>query len=59
MLRVKPVLVEAWRRAAALADPRDGEIRGFEIITNDKPAAPYWQSMMAMSGVNGNARYVP
>ncbi|MFC9669941.1 restriction endonuclease fold toxin-2 domain-containing protein [Streptomyces sp. NPDC056949] len=47
------------RYRAALADPRNDEIRGFEIITNDKPAALYWQSMMAMSGVNGNARYVP
>ncbi|MFC9534305.1 restriction endonuclease fold toxin-2 domain-containing protein [Streptomyces sp. NPDC056975] len=50
---------ELARYRAALADPRNDEIRGFEIITNDKPAAPYWQSMMAMSGVNGNARYVP
>lgn len=32
---------------------------GARILTNDKPAAPYWQSMMAMSGVNGHARYVP
>ncbi|RFC77413.1 hypothetical protein DXZ75_05630 [Streptomyces sp. AcE210] len=50
---------ELARYRADLADPRNDEIRGFEIITHDKPAAPDWQSMMAMSGVNGNARYVP
>ncbi|MFF9768879.1 restriction endonuclease fold toxin-2 domain-containing protein [Streptomyces sp. NPDC014636] len=32
---------------------------GLEIITNDQEAAPYWQSMMVMSGVTGTARYVP
>ncbi|MFM9368169.1 restriction endonuclease fold toxin-2 domain-containing protein [Streptomyces sp. Da 82-17] len=47
------------RYQAALSDPRNDEIRGFEIITNDEEAAPYWQSMMAMSGVEGTARYVP
>ncbi|MGW8948919.1 restriction endonuclease fold toxin-2 domain-containing protein [Streptomyces sp. NPDC055709] len=46
------------RHNAALTDPRNNEIRGFEI-TNDETAGPYWQSMMAMSGVNGRARYVP
>lgn len=50
---------ELARYRAALSDPRNDEIRGFEIITNDEPAAPYWQSMMAMSGVTGTARYVP
>ncbi|MEU9593882.1 restriction endonuclease fold toxin-2 domain-containing protein [Streptomyces sp. NPDC048193] len=50
---------EMARYRAALEDPRNDEIRGFEIVTNDKRAAPYWQSMMAMSGVNGTARYVP
>lgn len=44
---------------AALSDPRNHEIRGFEIATNDPDAAPYWQSMMAMTGVQGTARYVP
>ncbi len=51
--------VELNRYRAALNDPRNDEIRGFEIITNDQQSVPYWQSMMAMSGVNGNARYVP
>ncbi|MER7660089.1 restriction endonuclease fold toxin-2 domain-containing protein [Streptomyces sp. NPDC096193] len=50
---------ELARYRAALSDPRNDEIRGFEIITNDKRSAPYWQSMMAMSGVTGTARYVP
>ena len=50
---------ELNRYGAALSDPRNDEIRGFEIITNDPDAAPYWQSMMAMSGVTGTARYVP
>ncbi|MFF3322500.1 restriction endonuclease fold toxin-2 domain-containing protein [Streptomyces sp. NPDC002889] len=44
---------------AALSDPRNDEMRGFEIITNDKRSAPYWQSMMAMSGgITGTARYM-
>ena len=50
---------EMNRYEAALSDPRNDEIRGFEIITNDADTAPYWQSMMAMSGVQGTARYVP
>ncbi|WDM10217.1 hypothetical protein J3S85_00860 [Streptomyces lavenduligriseus] len=50
---------EMNRYRAALDDPRNGEIRGFEIITNDQQAVPYWESMMAMSGVKGSARYVP
>lgn len=50
---------ELARYRAALSDPRNDEIRGFEIITNDQRSAPYWQSMMAMSGVTGTARYVP
>ncbi|MFG2594943.1 restriction endonuclease fold toxin-2 domain-containing protein [Streptomyces sp. NPDC048462] len=50
---------EMSRYKAALSDPRNHEIRGFEIATNDPDAAPYWQSMMAMTGVQGTARYVP
>ncbi|MFF9153300.1 restriction endonuclease fold toxin-2 domain-containing protein [Streptomyces sp. NPDC014846] len=49
---------ELNRYRAALDDPRNDEIRGFEIITNDQQSVPYWQSMMAMSGVNGSARYI-
>ena len=50
---------ELARYRAALSDPRNSELRGLEIITNDPEAAPYWQSMMVMSGVTGTARYVP
>ncbi|MFK8905444.1 restriction endonuclease fold toxin-2 domain-containing protein [Streptomyces sp. YS-3] len=34
------------------------ELRGLEIITNDKEAVPYWQTLMAMEQVKGAARYV-
>lgn len=34
-----------------------GELRGLEIITNDKEAVPYWQALMAMEQVKGSARY--
>ncbi|MEU4348992.1 restriction endonuclease fold toxin-2 domain-containing protein [Streptomyces sp. NPDC023838] len=50
---------ELFRYKAALADPRNAQIRGLEIVTNDRSAVGYWQSMMAMNGVNGSARYVP
>lgn len=35
------------------------QIRGLEIITNDKDAAAYWQTLMAARGVKGTARYEP
>lgn len=50
---------ELERYRAALSDPRNRDLRGLEIITNDQDGASYWQSMMAMSGVTGTARYVP
>lgn len=50
---------ELARYKAALSDPRNAEIRGMEIVTNDRNAAGYWQSMMAMNGLTGSARYVP
>ncbi|MFE9404692.1 restriction endonuclease fold toxin-2 domain-containing protein [Streptomyces sp. NPDC006530] len=50
---------ELSRYKAALSDPRNAEIRGMEIVTNDRNAAGYWQSMMAMNGLSGSARYVP
>ncbi|MEV8526133.1 restriction endonuclease fold toxin-2 domain-containing protein [Streptomyces sp. NPDC052000] len=50
---------ELARYKAALSDPRNAEIRGMEIVTNDRNAAGYWQSMLAMNGLNGAARYVP
>ncbi|MEU7279562.1 restriction endonuclease fold toxin-2 domain-containing protein [Streptomyces sp. NPDC045431] len=34
------------------------EIRGLEIVTNDKEAAAYWQTLMALQQVSGSARYV-
>ncbi|MFE3186601.1 restriction endonuclease fold toxin-2 domain-containing protein [Streptomyces violascens] len=50
---------ELKRYKAAMSDPRNAQIRGMEIVTNDRSAAGYWQSMMAMNGVTGTARYVP
>ncbi|MGI5353053.1 restriction endonuclease fold toxin-2 domain-containing protein [Streptomyces sp. CA-250714] len=50
---------ELRRYHAAMEDPRNKEIRGLEVVTNDRKAAAYWQSMMAMSGVKGDSRYVP
>ncbi|MFJ5034510.1 restriction endonuclease fold toxin-2 domain-containing protein [Streptomyces sp. NPDC088560] len=35
------------------------EIRGLGIMTNDKDAAAYWQTLMAEQGVKGTAQYVP
>ncbi|QES03912.1 hypothetical protein DEJ43_28845 [Streptomyces venezuelae ATCC 10712] len=34
------------------------QIRGLEIVTNDKEAVPYWQTLMALQQVPGTARYV-
>jgi hypothetical protein len=42
-----------------MANPANSEIRGLEIVTNGKDNAAYWESMMAMNGVTGSARYVP
>ncbi|WP_405612663.1 restriction endonuclease fold toxin-2 domain-containing protein [Streptomyces sp. NBC_00076] len=35
------------------------QIRGLEIITNDKDAAAYWQTLMAAESVKGTSRYEP
>ncbi|MCD9141082.1 restriction endonuclease fold toxin-2 domain-containing protein [Streptomyces albireticuli] len=35
------------------------ELRGLEIVTNDRDSTAYWQSMMLMTGVSGHTRYVP
>ena len=35
------------------------EIRGLGIITNDRDAAAYWQTLMAQQGVKGTSQYVP
>ncbi|MFE3599780.1 restriction endonuclease fold toxin-2 domain-containing protein [Streptomyces sp. NPDC059142] len=50
---------ELARYRAAMSDPRNSEIRGLEIVTNDKDSAGYWQSMMAMNSVKGTSRYIP
>ncbi|MFD8129085.1 restriction endonuclease fold toxin-2 domain-containing protein [Streptomyces mirabilis] len=50
---------ELTRYQKAMANPANSEIRGLEIVTNGKDNAVYWESMMAMNGVTGSARYVP
>ncbi|MEU7159792.1 restriction endonuclease fold toxin-2 domain-containing protein [Streptomyces chrestomyceticus] len=50
---------ELVRYHEAMNDPRNTQLRGLEIITNDRESSAYWQSMMAMSGVKGTTRYVP
>ncbi|MGM9381574.1 restriction endonuclease fold toxin-2 domain-containing protein [Streptomyces antibioticus] len=50
---------ELRRYKSAMANPANSEIRGLEIVTNGKDNAAYWESMMAMNGVAGSARYVP
>jgi hypothetical protein len=50
---------ELARYQKAMANPANSEIRGLEIVTNGKDNAVYWESMMAMNGVTGSARYVP
>ncbi len=50
---------ELLRYKAALNYPPNHELRGLEIVTNDKKSTAYWQSMMLMTGVDGRARYVP
>lgn len=50
---------ELTRYKKAMENPANSEIRGFEVVTNGKTNAAYWESMMAMNGVTGSARYVP
>ncbi|MFF3940910.1 restriction endonuclease fold toxin-2 domain-containing protein [Streptomyces phaeofaciens] len=50
---------ELRRYKSAMDNPANSEIRGLEIVTNGKDNAAYWESMMAMNGVTGSARYVP
>ncbi|MFE5401609.1 restriction endonuclease fold toxin-2 domain-containing protein [Streptomyces sp. NPDC056580] len=50
---------ELRRYKSAMANPANSEIRGLEIVTNGKDSAVYWESMIAMNGVSGSARYVP
>ncbi|MFJ2723862.1 restriction endonuclease fold toxin-2 domain-containing protein [Streptomyces collinus] len=50
---------ELRRYKNAMANPANSEIRGLEIVTNGKDNAAYWESMIAMNGVSGSARYVP
>ncbi|WP_414629081.1 restriction endonuclease fold toxin-2 domain-containing protein [Streptomyces xanthochromogenes] len=44
------------RYKAAMSDPRNAEIRGMEIVRNDRSAAGYRRSMTPMHGINGWAR---
>ncbi|MEU4100791.1 restriction endonuclease fold toxin-2 domain-containing protein [Streptomyces tanashiensis] len=46
--------LEKYRQAMNEHD----QIRGLEIVTNDKEAVPYWQTLMALQQVPGTARYV-
>ncbi|MBT2385615.1 hypothetical protein J7E86_18945 [Streptomyces sp. ISL-11] len=44
-------------KAAITHSPK--ELKGLEIVTNDKDSTAYWRSMMLMTGVSGHTRYVP
>ncbi|MGW3077847.1 restriction endonuclease fold toxin-2 domain-containing protein [Kitasatospora sp. NPDC001132] len=50
---------ELQKYAAAMNDPRNQQVRGMEIVTNDPNTIPYWRTMMALTGAKGYARYVP
>lgn len=50
---------EMTKYAAALRDPRNTEMRGVEVDTNNADSVSYWRVMMAAYGVKGYARYVP
>lgn len=50
---------ELRRYQSAMDNPANREVRGLEIVTNGTDNAAYWESMMAMTGVTGSARYVP
>jgi hypothetical protein len=50
---------EMDRYHAALNYPPNSQLNGLEVIANDKSSVPYWQTMMALHGVHGDARYVP
>ncbi|MFI0262387.1 hypothetical protein ACH4OW_25475 [Streptomyces sp. NPDC017056] len=51
--------VKADDRGNVKFDPRNTQLCGLEIITNDRESPTYRQSMMAMSGVKVTTRYVP
>ncbi|MFP8941716.1 restriction endonuclease fold toxin-2 domain-containing protein [Streptomyces fenghuangensis] len=50
---------ELAKYAAALKDPRNTQMRGLEIVTNNPDSVSYWRVMMAAHGVKGYARHVP
>ncbi|MCX4958097.1 restriction endonuclease fold toxin-2 domain-containing protein [Streptomyces virginiae] len=50
---------ELTKYAAALRDPRNTEMRGVEVATNNSDSVSYWRVMMAAYGVTGYARHVP
>jgi hypothetical protein len=39
--------------------PAHKKNRGLSIITNDRDAVAYWQTLMAQQGVKGTSQYVP
>ncbi|WP_327413760.1 restriction endonuclease fold toxin-2 domain-containing protein [Streptomyces sp. NBC_01233] len=50
---------ELTKYAAALRDPRNTEMRGVEVATNNSDSVSYWRVMMAAYAVKGYARHVP
>ncbi|MBD0675473.1 hypothetical protein BU198_33460 [Streptomyces sp. CBMA156] len=50
---------ELQKYAVAMNDPRNQQVRGMEIVTNDPNTVPYWRTMMALNGTKGYARYIP
>ncbi|MFE5861913.1 restriction endonuclease fold toxin-2 domain-containing protein [Streptomyces virginiae] len=50
---------ELTKYAAALRDPRNTEMRGVEVATDNSDSVAYWRVMMAAYGVKGYARHVP
>ncbi|MBF6051468.1 hypothetical protein AF335_06205 [Streptomyces eurocidicus] len=46
-------------RYKAAMDYSHKELRGLEVVTNDRDSTAYWRSMMLMTGVSGHTRYVP
>ncbi|MFG3226911.1 restriction endonuclease fold toxin-2 domain-containing protein [Kitasatospora sp. NPDC048194] len=50
---------EMAKYRAALANPQNqGQLRGVEVDTNNETSVAYWDTMLALYGVNGYARYV-
>ncbi len=50
--------LDKYRQAMAYG-PNHGNVRGVEIVTNDRDSVDYWNAMMIARGVHGYARYAP